>query len=63
MYQLLKARGFADDHIILVLADDLATASTNPARGSVTSEVGGPNLRTADVQVDYHPPTSPSPMS
>ncbi len=55
MYQLLKARGFTDDHIILVLADDLATASTNPAPGSVTSEVGGPNLRTADVQVDYHP--------
>ena len=55
MYQLLKARGFDDDHIILVLADDIANASANPAPGSVTSELGGPNLRTADVEVDYHP--------
>jgi hypothetical protein len=55
MYQLLKARGFNDDHIILVLADDLATASANPDPGRVTSALGGPNLRTPDVQIDYHP--------
>ncbi len=55
MYQLLKARGFDDDHIILVLADDIANAGANPDPGSVTSELGGPNLRTADVEVDYHP--------
>lgn len=53
MYQLLKARGFTDDRIVLVLADDIATAPANPEAGTVRSIAGGPNLRTADVQVDY----------
>lgn len=53
MYQLLKARGFRDDHIILVLADDLASASTNPQPGTVTNVGAGPNVRTSDVEIDY----------
>lgn len=53
MYQVLKARGFTDDHIVLVLADDLATAATNPQPGTVSETADGRNLRTADVEVDY----------
>ncbi len=53
MYQLLKARGFSDDRIILVLADDIATANSNPEPGTVRQIAGGPNLRTADVKIDY----------
>jgi ABC-type branched-subunit amino acid transport system substrate-binding protein len=54
MYQLLKRRGFRDDHIILVAADDIAGASTNPRPGTVTNIGAGPNLRAGDVEVDYH---------
>lgn len=53
VYQLVKARGFTDDRIVLVLADDIANASSNPQLGTVSQTAGGRNLRTADVEIDY----------
>jgi len=51
-YQLLKQNGFDDDHIILILADDLAFSESNPISGVVRNEVGGDNLY-ENVIVDY----------
>ncbi len=51
-YQILRGNGVADDHIILILADDVAKASKNPLPGQVRNEVSGKNLR-ANAQVDY----------
>lgn len=51
-YQTLRAGGVPDDHIILILADDLAGAAGNPLPGTVRNVPGGPNLR-AGAAVDY----------
>lgn len=51
-YQLLKKNGFDDDHIILILADDLANNTSNILSGVVRNELEGENLYT-DVVVDY----------
>jgi len=51
-YQLLKKNGFDDDHIILILADDLANAASNILPGVVRNEVGGEDLH-ENVVVDY----------
>jgi ABC-type branched-subunit amino acid transport system substrate-binding protein len=53
MYQLLKKHGYADDKIILIMADDLAYDSNNPNPGVVRVAPGGENLYT-DVHVDYY---------
>lgn len=34
-YQLLKSNGFDDEHIILILADDLAYANNNIDQGNI----------------------------
>jgi glycosylphosphatidylinositol transamidase (GPIT) subunit GPI8 len=52
IYQLLKANGFDDDHIILVSADDCANASENSDKGAVRTESNGKNLREGAV-IDY----------
>ena len=52
IYQLLKANGFDDDHIILVSADDCANAPENSDRGAVRTESNGKNLREGAV-IDY----------
>lgn len=51
-YQILRANGVPDDHIVLILADDIASASQNPRKGEVRNEVDGKNLRT-NAQIDY----------
>lgn len=51
-YQLLKANGLDDGHIILVLADDLADSPSNSFPGVVRNEPGGENLY-KNVVVDY----------
>lgn len=51
-YQLLKQNGFDDDHIILILADDIAFSESNIMSGVVRNEVGGVNLY-ENVVVDY----------
>jgi glycosylphosphatidylinositol transamidase (GPIT) subunit GPI8 len=54
MYQLLKQRGYDDDHIVLIMEDDVAWSASNPNKGVVQVAIGGANLYT-DVVVDYHP--------
>ena len=53
MYQLLKQRGYDDDHIVLIMEDDIANNVSNPFKGVVQVAIGGSNLYT-DVEVDYH---------
>lgn len=58
-YQLLRSHGFADDHIVLIMADDLATSIRNPLAGIVRNEPGGPNLYHGAVR-DYNLLVNPS---
>jgi len=51
-YQLLKANGVDDGHIILVLADDLANSPLNLLPGVVRNVPGGENLYRKPV-IDY----------
>lgn len=51
-YQILRKNGVPDDHIILILADDLASSKKNPLPGQVRNQLGGKNLL-SDVQIDY----------
>lgn len=51
MYQLLKANGYDDDHIILIMEDDLANDPNNPTPGTVIAP-DGTNIR-KDANIDY----------
>lgn len=53
IYQQLKAGGYDDDHIVLVIEDDLANNSSNPQKGVLYSRMDGVNVY-KDVKVDYH---------
>ncbi len=52
MYHFLKGKGYDDDHIILIMADDIAYNEKNPSQGVVRGEIGGSNLYD-NVQIDY----------
>ncbi|SEA61031.1 Peptidase C13 family protein [Xylanibacter ruminicola] len=52
IYQMLKAGGYDDDHIILVSSDDAANAAENSDRGAVRTDPNGKNLREGAV-IDY----------
>lgn len=52
MYHLLKRHGYDDDHIILIMEDDIAQNPSNPHKGEVRVEVGGENLY-HDLKIDY----------
>ena len=52
IYQMLKANGYDDDHIILITADDCANAPENTDKGAVRTAPGGKNLREGAV-IDY----------
>lgn len=52
MYHYLKEKGYDDDHIILIMADDIAYNEKNPLHGVVRREIGGDNLY-EDLQIDY----------
>ena len=51
-YQMLKANGYPDDHIILISADYCANAPENTDKGAVRTDPGGKNLREGAV-IDY----------
>jgi ABC-type branched-subunit amino acid transport system substrate-binding protein len=51
-YRTLRANGVDDDHIVLVLADDIAEAPDNDLPGVVRNEPLGDNLYT-ELQIDY----------
>jgi ABC-type branched-subunit amino acid transport system substrate-binding protein len=53
-YQRLRANGVPADHIVVVMADDLARNPKNKKKGTVINVVGGPNLY-RDVDADYGP--------
>lgn len=53
MYQLLKRHGYDDDHIVLVMEDNIAYNENNLHPGEVRVRVGGENLY-HDVKTDYH---------
>lgn len=57
-YRLLRRNGVSDDHIILVLADDVAAAPQNLQPGTVRNEPGGPDLRRG-AEIDYRLPLTP----
>ena len=52
IYQMLKAGGYDDEHIILITADDCASAPENSDRGAVRTDPDGRNLREGAV-IDY----------
>ena len=53
IYQMLKANGYSDDHIILITADDCANAPENTTdKGAVRTDPDGKNLREGAV-IDY----------
>ena len=51
-YHYLKEKGYDDDHIVLIMADDIAYNERNPLQGVVRRELSGTNLY-EDVQIDY----------
>lgn len=52
-YQLLKSNGYDDDHIILIMEDNIAFSPLNIRTGEVRVTPDGDNLY-HDVAVDYH---------
>ena len=53
IYQYLKTLGFSDDHILLVMADDIASSPYNTHPGIISIEADGENLY-HDISIDYH---------
>ena len=51
-YHYLKGHGYDDDHILLIMADDIAYNERNPLQGVIRREISGTNLY-EDVQIDY----------
>lgn len=51
-YRMLRASGVPDDHIVLVLADDIAYSEKNDLAGTVRNEPGGENLHEG-LEIDY----------
>jgi len=51
IYQMLKKMGYDDDHIVLIVADDLVQNDQNPNKGTVVNYNGDDVYK--DVVVDY----------
>lgn len=52
VYQMLKAQGWDDEHIILIISDDIAHNEKNKFPGTVATSTFGENLY-EDAAVDY----------
>lgn len=52
IYQKLKASGYNDDHIILIMEDDIARNASNPCQGIIRVTPNGRNVY-EDVEIDY----------
>lgn len=52
MYHFLKSSGYDDEHIVLIMEDNLAYNERNPDKGEIRVEPDGENLY-HDIQVDY----------
>eukprot|EP00727_Mastigamoeba_balamuthi_P004585 m51a1_g14124 hypothetical protein (617) ;mRNA; r:192536-197094 len=44
MYQILHSRGVPDEHIIVLMYDDIAHNKANPHNGTIINEIGGPDV-------------------
>ena len=53
MYRILKSHGYTDDHIVLVMEDDIAYNEKNTEPGVVRVQNGGGNVY-ENVHIDYH---------
>ena len=53
IYQILRQQGYDDDHIVLIMEDDIAYNANNPHQGVVQVRPNGANMY-HDVVVDYH---------
>ncbi len=55
MYHLLRDYGYDDDHIIMIMEDNIANHENNLDRGEVRVELGGKNLYSDSVHnaIDY----------
>lgn len=53
IYQILKRNGYDDDHIVVIMEDDLAYNPNNPEPGVMYTRMDGINIY-HDVQIDYH---------
>ena len=63
VYQMLKKKGFDDDHIILIIDKALASDAMNPEPGIIRAEDGGKDLM-AGCSMDYdNADISPSDIS
>lgn len=51
-YHLLRNNGLDDENIILILADDIAAHTENPAKGVIQNDTDGDNLYDS-VEIDY----------
>ena len=54
IYQQLRLNGYDDDHIVLIIEDDLAYNSSNPHPGILVSRNVGENVY-RNPEIDYHP--------
>ncbi len=53
MYQILRKQGYDDDHIVLIMEDDIANNASNPQMGTVQVRPNGDNLY-QNLVIDYH---------
>lgn len=52
VYQMIRERGYPDDHIILIMEDDLAQNPKNPFKGEVKTDLAEANLY-QNFDIDY----------
>ena len=52
VYQMFRERGYPDDHIILIMEDDLAQNPKNPFKGEVKTDLAESNLY-QNFDIDY----------
>lgn len=52
VYQMIRERGYPDDHIILIMEDDLAQKPKNPFKGEVKTDLAESNLY-QNFDIDY----------
>ena len=53
-YQVLAAGGVPDDHIVVMVYDDIASSIENPHQGQVFNRPGGPNVYKGMPKVRKH---------
>lgn len=52
VYRMLREKGYPDDHIILIMEDDIAYHADNPCPGEIRTDMDDDNLYTG-VKADY----------